>query len=51
MDNAIYYKAAYTAAALVYAAYAVSLWWRDRALSRRAADLRRPANGGSPRAG
>jgi hypothetical protein len=51
MDNAIYYKAAYTAAALIYAAYAVSLWWRDRALTRRAADLRRPADGGSPRAG
>ena len=39
MDNAIYYKAAYAAAALIYLAYAGTLWWRDRQLTRRAAAL------------
>jgi hypothetical protein len=51
MDNAVYYKAAYAAAALVYVAYAVSLWWRDRQLARRAAALRGPDGGAAPRAG
>ncbi|HEX3160230.1 MAG TPA: hypothetical protein VHQ45_17045 [Gemmatimonadaceae bacterium] len=31
-DNAIYYQAAYAAAAVVYAAYALSLVWRSRRL-------------------
>lgn len=34
-DNAGYYYAAYGAAAFLYAAYAVSLRWRMRAIRRR----------------
>jgi hypothetical protein len=48
VNNAGYFHAAYVAAALVYAAYAASLWWRGRALDRRDAALRRREGGGSP---
>jgi hypothetical protein len=41
MDNAVYYQAAYAVAALVYVAYAASLWWRGRDLARRAERLDR----------
>jgi hypothetical protein len=41
MDNAFYYKTAYAAAAVVYLAYAASLWWRGRQLDRRTAASRR----------
>lgn len=34
-DNAGYYYAAYTAAAVIYALYAASIAWRYRALRRR----------------
>jgi hypothetical protein len=51
MDNAVYYKVAYAAAALIYVAYTASLWWRGRELARRAAALRGRAPGGSPRGG
>jgi hypothetical protein len=27
-DNAIYFEVAYAAAAIIYGAYAVSVWWR-----------------------
>ena len=29
-DTAAYYRTAYTWAAVVYAAYAIMLWWRDK---------------------
>jgi len=29
-DNAIYFEVAYVAAGIIYAAYAVSIWWRGR---------------------
>jgi hypothetical protein len=29
-DNAIYYHAAYVAAAVIFGGYAVSIWWRGR---------------------
>jgi hypothetical protein len=29
-DNAIYFEAAYVAAAIIYGAYAVTIWWRGR---------------------
>lgn len=29
-DNAIYFEVAYVAAAIIYGAYAVSIWWRAR---------------------
>lgn len=29
-DNAIYFEVAYVAAAVIYGAYAVSIWWRGR---------------------
>ncbi|MGH7663321.1 MAG: hypothetical protein ACRENI_03350 [Gemmatimonadaceae bacterium] len=29
-DNAVYYQAAYMAAAVLYAGYAASVWWRSR---------------------
>jgi hypothetical protein len=35
-QNAIYMYAAYAAAALIYAGYAVSIWWRARAVIGRA---------------
>lgn len=38
-DNAIYYQAAYAAAAAIYGLYAASLWWRSRAVTRREAQL------------
>ena len=34
-DNAFYYRAAYTVAATVYSAYALSVWWRLRTVHRR----------------
>lgn len=34
-DNAGYYHAAYVAAAVIYGGYALSLWWRTRALGAR----------------
>jgi hypothetical protein len=39
-DNAGYYHAAYAAAAVIYALYAASIWWRGRRLreSRRATE-------------
>jgi hypothetical protein len=43
VNNAGYYHAAYIAAAVVYAAYAASLWWRGRDLDRREAALARQA--------
>jgi hypothetical protein len=33
-DNAIYFEAAYVAAAIIYGAYAVSIWWRARRFRR-----------------
>jgi hypothetical protein len=33
-DNAIYFEVAYVAAAIVYGAYTVSIWWRGRRLRR-----------------
>jgi hypothetical protein len=33
-DNAIYFAVAYVAAAIVYGAYTVSIWWRCRRLRR-----------------
>jgi hypothetical protein len=33
-DNAIYFEAAYAAAAIIYAAYAISVWWRARRFAR-----------------
>jgi hypothetical protein len=41
MDNAVYYEAAYAAAALIYLAYTGTLWWRGRQLARRADALDR----------
>jgi hypothetical protein len=35
-DNTPYLYAGYAAAAVIYAAYAVSLWWRSREIGRRA---------------
>jgi hypothetical protein len=29
-DNAVYYHAAYAAAAAIYVLYAASIWWRGR---------------------
>jgi hypothetical protein len=40
-DNAGYMYAAYAAATLIYAGYALSIWWRARELTRR---TRRPAD-------
>ena len=37
-DNAAYYYAAYTVAAVVYALYAASIWWRERRISARMKD-------------
>ena len=34
-DNAGYYYAAYVVAAVVYALYAASIWWRARRISAR----------------
>ena len=34
-DNAIYYHAAYIAAAVIYAGYTASIAWRHRAVRRR----------------
>ena len=34
-DNAVYYHAAYIAAAVIYAAYTASIAWRHRGLRRR----------------
>ncbi len=31
-DNSIYYHAAYVAAAIIFGAYAASVWWRGRRL-------------------
>jgi hypothetical protein len=39
-DNAIYYQLAYTAAAVIYVGYAISLVLRRRRLRARAAQLR-----------
>lgn len=39
LDNAVYYRAAYAAAAVVYVLYTASLWWRGRAVARREAEL------------
>ena len=47
MDNAGYYHAAYAAAALIYAAYAASLWWRGRDLARREAEVDARRTGGA----
>jgi hypothetical protein len=33
-NNAAYFEAAYTAAAIIYCAYAVSVWWRARRFRR-----------------
>lgn len=33
-DTAFYYYAAYVAAGALYVAYAVSLWWRARRLTK-----------------
>jgi hypothetical protein len=33
-DNAIYFEVAYVAAAIIYGAYAASLWWRARRFRR-----------------
>jgi len=33
-DNAIYFEVAYVAAAVIYAAYALSIWWRAARLRR-----------------
>ena len=33
-DNAIYFEVAYAAAAIIYGAYAVSIWWRARRYGR-----------------
>lgn len=35
MDNAFFFHAAYVATAVVYVAYAATLWWRERALAER----------------
>jgi hypothetical protein len=46
-ENAGYAYAAYAAAITVYAVYAVSVWWRGRALAvriRAADDARRPGS-------
>ena len=41
-ENAGYYHAAYAAAAAIYTLYALSIWWRMRALrGRRERDERR----------
>ena len=40
MNNAIYFHVAYVVAALVYAGYTASIWWRDRDLARREAAVR-----------
>jgi hypothetical protein len=34
-ENAGYYHAAYAAAAIIWTAYAVSLWWRTRRVRER----------------
>ena len=47
MDNAGYYHAAYIVAALIYGAYAASLWWRGRDLARREADADARRAGGA----
>jgi len=36
-DNAFWYHAAYAVVVVVYAGYAVSIWWRRRAVARRIA--------------
>ena len=33
-DNAIYFEVAYVAAAIIYGAYALGLWWRYRRFRR-----------------
>ena len=48
MTNASYFHAAYVVAGLAYAAYALSLWWRGRALDRRQAALRAPRRAPTP---
>lgn len=40
VDTGGYYHAAYAAAALIYAAYAASVWWRARAVRARLAHER-----------
>ncbi|MGH7717223.1 MAG: hypothetical protein ACREON_00055 [Gemmatimonadaceae bacterium] len=45
-DNAGYFHAAYVAAAVIYAAYAASVWWRGRALRGRTG-----GGGATPRSG
>ena len=48
-DNGVYAYAAYTAAAVVYAAYALSLWRRRRQVERRrAATVRAEGSGTAP---
>jgi hypothetical protein len=38
-DNAVYYKAAYTATALIFALYSLSLWLRARSVRARLAAI------------
>lgn len=43
-ENAFWYHLAYTVAITVYTAYAVSIWWRRRAVARRGVAPQNPAD-------